>query len=221
MNETTTQETTTWQDVAAASEEASAGPAEVDIAFVRRETRLVRVKLAETAVADLGRELAQEEADYEAILAERKAANADFRERLEEARTKIKALGEAIKTGARQEEREVIVRRVNASTVQLVDPETGAILDEIADVEDDRQLTLADAAKGNGHAEEDEDDGLGEDPSGDEFVPDLTRDPDDEADACLDGDEPSAGDIVDPAGVIEGAAPDEEQPKKRGRGKRS
>lgn len=224
--ETTTQETTTWQDVATASAEASAE------AFApRTEKRLVRVKLTPQQREDLANELEQELADLDALEDEGRSYNADLRERKTTAKTRIKAIRAARSDGYKQEERAVIVRRVNASTVQLVDPETGAILDEIADVEDDRQLTLADAAKGNGHAEEDED-------ASDDL--DLSSDPDDEspdledrldralaeadadpADASLDGDEPAAGDIVDPAGVLEGAAPDEEQPKKRGRGKRS
>lgn len=241
MTMTETQDpTTTWQDAAAASSEAQAEPPE-------RKTvrRLVKQRLTDAAKADLGGQLAQEEIDLQAIETLRKAENAKWREEIAEVKTKIKGLTEAIRSGAGVAEVECFERfdpDTNSSELVALD---GTIL-EAADVSaDKRQLTLAEA-KGNGHAEDDEDDF-------DEEAAGKADFPDDPADASLDGDEPSApalegvrfdeswkhatdpdddepaaGDVVitEPEALLAGAseevtAADAPAPKRRGRGKRS
>lgn len=174
-------------------------------------------------MADLGRELAQESADLEAIKAERKSANARFREDIDETETKIKGLTEAIRSGMGT--REVEVR-------ERFDPDTGrtelvgldGVIYEAAEMGEQRQLTLAGA---NGHyvsADELDDDEEQDDAdASSDHLPGLDEDP---ADASLDGDEPNGPAIDDPEAVLAGTAssPDvtaADAPKaKRGRGRR-
>ena len=193
-----------WDAAIAASAEAQAEPPKT----VRR---LVRWKLEAPAMADLGRELAQESADLEAIKAERKSANARFREDIDETETKIKGLTEAIRSGMGTKEVEVRER---------FDPDTGrtelvgldGVIYEAAEMNGSKQLTLADAVNGHGPAVFDTSADFDEpEEDTDEESPDL-EDRLDRALAEADDDEPSAGDVViaDPQAVLDAASSSED-----------
>ena len=190
---------TEWDAVADASAEAQS---DAPSGYVRR---LVKATLTDAAVADLGRELSQEQIDLQAIETLRKAENAKWREEITEVKTRIKGLTEAIRSGVGT--KEVLVRErhdPDTGRTELVGVD-GVVYDAATDVgAEQRQLTLADAVKGNGAAHEDDDADVAEadDEADGDDVADCDADP---ADAPLDG---SVPEITDPDAVL-GAAEDE------------
>jgi hypothetical protein len=152
-----------WSEVVGASGDASFVP--------KTERRPVRRKRSAEERAGRGVELAGAVADLDAVKAEKKEAAADFKERIEAAERKIAACKLAVTDAVEETFREVVVRRVNASTVELLDPESGEVLDTVAEMEGEtKQLTLEHARPAGGSDGDDAFEGFEDDDDGDLFV---------------------------------------------------